>query len=309
MPGSARNGKQQGKQMMLWIGIAIAVAVVMFALVQRSKTRAEAEAQRARYEKLRNQKDYTAETFRCTVQFPTGSAHRVKSYDPFSYRGRTAEIATSDDATDGEAWAEFYSLPPGDPVEAFLKECFADVDHPLVRRRLAFLFDYAIPSEVDVLKDKQQILSAGNKDGWQVRLSYIPSPHGVGQVNARQVPRSELRPGDIIAELPTFGIPSNTLSPWIWVGIDDFRSQSERDAFRRAERHALEKLKDQQLEFRKAKERFERMHRHFYLMEAAKAVQPHQIVVLRRFGSVLSEKTPQSAAEIIQNMMGSVRCE
>ena len=309
MTGSARNGKTQGKSMTLWIGIAVAVAVVMFVLVQRSKTRAEADAQRARYEKLRNQKDYTASTFRCTVQFPSGSAGRIKSYDPFTFRGRQAELATCNDATDGEVWAEFYDLPPGDTAEAFIKECFADVTHRLVHGRLAFLFDYAIPSDIDALKDKQQTLSEGSKDGWQVRLSYIPSPHGVGQVNARQVPRSELRPGDIIAELPTFGIPSTTLSPWIWVGIDAFRSQSERDAFRRAERQATEKLKDQQLEFRKAKERFERMHRHFYLMEAAKEVRPHQVVVLRRFGSILNEKTPQSAAEIIHKMMESVRCE
>lgn len=309
MTGSNRNAKKQGKSMMLWIAIAVAVIIVMFGIMQRSGKQKEEAAQRERYEALQKQQAYTASTFRCTVQFPSGFAHRVTSYDPFTYRGKTAELATCNDASDGEVWAEFYQLPPGEKSEGFLTECFADETHPLVRQRLAYLFDYAIPSEVDNLKGKQQVLSEGSSDGWQVRLSYIPSPHGVGDVNPRQVPRSELRPGDIIAEMPTFGIPSNTLSPWIWVGIDDFRSQSERDSFRRAERHALEKLKDQQLQYRKAKERFERMHRHFYLVEAAKAVSSFQVVVLRRFGSVLNPKTPQSAAEIMKTMIGSVRCE
>ncbi|MFO1264613.1 MAG: hypothetical protein U1E84_14950 [Rhodoferax sp.] len=305
------SAKQPIKPVALWIAIVVTVAGIAFAIMQHSKARAQADAQRARYERLQSQRDYTASTFPCSVRFPSGFARRVTSYDPFSYRGHSAEIATSNDDTEGEAWAEFYALPSSTPEQAFTNASFADVTHPLVRTRLAYLFDYAFASQVDVLKDHQQVLSEASLDGWKMRLSYLASPHGVAQVNPRQVPRSKLEPTDIIAELPTYGLASNTnktLSPWIWIGVDDFRSQSDRDAYRRAERAATEKLRNQQLDFQAAQARFERMHRHFYLVEAAKEVKPHQVVVLRRFGSILSEKTPQNGVEIIQKMVNSVRC-
>ena len=99
------------------------------------------------------------------------------------------------------------------------------------------------------------------------------------------------------------GLAVVALAAWI------ARNQAERDSFRRAERHALEKLKDQQREYQKARDRFQRMHRHFYVVEAAKQLAPQQVVVLRRFGSIIDQKTPHSASEIIAQMMSSLRCE
>ncbi|MFO0655902.1 MAG: hypothetical protein U0787_12600 [Polyangia bacterium] len=118
-----------------------------------------------------------------------------------------------------------------------------------------------------------------------------------------------LRPGDIIAELPTFGIPSNTLSPWIWVGIDDFRSQSERDAFRRAERQATEKLKDQRLEFRKRKSASSACTVTLSNGSGQGSQAAPSSSYFRRFGSILNEKNPAERRQIIHKMMESVRCE
>lgn len=257
------------------------------------------------------QRVYQGSVVHCTVEFPSGFAHRVTAYDPFTFSGRRAEIATSHSAVDGEAWAEFYALEAGDSAEKFLPESFANVTHALVRARLWHLFDYALPNQVDELRDKLRVIAEVSADEWHLRLSYLPSPHGASEVSAIQVPRSELRAEDVVAQLPSFGIPSNTnqvLSPWIWVGIDDFRRQADRTAFRRAEREALDRLKEQQLEFRKAKDRFERMHRDFYLVEAARQVSAGQALVLRRFGSVVSPATPAEATRVIEGMMRSVRC-
>ena len=309
MTAPTQNTRQQGKPMLMWIAIAAAVFLVLLGLLHRKKSDKEAAAQSAHYASLQNQKQYTATVFPCTVQFPSGFAHKVTAYDPFLFRGRRAELATCNDATDGEVWAEFYARPSSDDAKAFLQEAFADETHRLVRQRLAFLFDFPLPTEADKLHGKFQVLTEGTRDGWQVRLTYLPTPHGAGLVSPYRVPRAELRPDDIIAELPMFGIPSNNLSPWIWVGVDDFRNQAERDSYRRAERHALEKLKDQQREYQKARDRFQRMHRHFYVVEAAKQLAPQQVVVLRRFGSIIEQKTPHSAAEIIAQMMSSLRCE
>lgn len=303
------DGKRAKKPMQIWTLIAVAVVLSSLLLVWRSSSQRKAEAQTARYLALQQQKSYSATAFRCTVQFPSGYAHRVTSYDPFEFRGQRAELATCNDSVDGEVWAEFYALPGNDDTAPLLKAAFADETHKLLRQRLAFLFDYALPSDVDQLHGKIQVLSHGEKDGWQVRLSYLPTPHGAAQVSPLSVPRHDLRQEDVVAQLPMFGIPSGNVSPLVWVGIDDFRNQAERDAFRRAERHALEKLKDQQREYQKARDRFLRMHRHVYLVEAAKAVSPGQVVILRRFGSIVDQKTPQNAAEIIQQMMASLRCD
>lgn len=299
------------KPMQMWMLIAGGVVLVALLMVWKlsAQGKAKAEAQTARYQALMQQKSYTATAFRCTVQFPAGFAHRVTSYDPFEFRGRRAELATCNDATDGEVWAEFYALPGNDDTAPLLREAFADETHRLFRQRLAFLFDYALPSDVDQLRGKLQVLGQTEQDGWQVRLSYLPTPHGAAQVSPLPVPRTELRQEDVVAQLPLFGIPSGNVSPLVWVGIDDFRNQSERDAFRRAERKALESLKEQQAQYQKARERFLRMHRHVYLMEAAKAVSPGQVVILRRFGSIMDQKTTQYAAQIIQQMMASVRCD
>ncbi len=309
MSDASPDGRRSEKSMQLWSMIAFALVISSLLIVWRSSSQRKAAAQTERYLALQRQKAYTATAFRCTVQFPNGYAHRVTSYDPFEFRGQRAELATCDDSVDGEVWAEFYALPGNDDTAPLLKDAFADETHRLVRQRLAFLFDYALPSDVEQLHGKIQVLGQAEKDGWQVRLSYLPTPHGAAQVSPLSVPRQELRQEDVVAQLPMFGIPSGNVSPLVWVGIDDFRNQAERDAFRRAERHALEKLKDQQREYQKAKERFLRMHRHFYLVEAAKAVSPGQVVILRRFGSIMDQKTPQSAAEIIQQMMASLRCD
>lgn len=308
MKASPRNLSQPGKRLQLWIVVAAAALLVLLAVLLRARSQRQAEALSAQYAALQRQTAYTADAFPCTVQFPKGFSHRVTSYDPFVFHGRRAELATCNDDVEGEVWAEFYALPAGEAAAAAVGESFADESHRLVRQRLAFLFDYRLPTEVDALHGKLQLLSQGEKDGWQVRLSYIPTPHGVGQVSPRQVPPAELRPDDIIAELPTVGIPANTLRPWVWAGIDDFRDQSERDAFRRAERQALERLKDQTREYQEARDRFLRMHRHFYLVEAAKALTPKQVVVLRRFGSIIDQQTPQSATKIIIQMMSALRC-
>lgn len=306
------NSKKQGKNMWLLIVLSVILVVVGFAILGRSKRQKEAAAQQARSEALQKQTRYTAASFPCSVEFPSGYAHRMTAYEPFVFHGRNAEIASCNDSTDGETWAEFYVLSGQDSGDAFLKDWFADTTHKRIRERLRYLFDYAFLEEVDALKDKIQVLSEGEKEGWKVRLAYIPTPHGVGEVRPLQVPRNTVRPEDIIAELPKYGIPSNsneTLSLWIWVGIDDFRNQADRDAFRRAERAALERLKDQQSEYRKQKERFARMHRHFYIAEAAKVLSPTQAIVVRRFGSILSSSTPSYAVDVLSKMMGEVRCE
>ena len=47
--------------------------------------------------------------------------------------------------------------------------------------------------------------------------------------------------------------PIKPLSPWIWIGVDDFAASPTRDAYRRAERAATEKLRNQQLDFQRPK--------------------------------------------------------
>lgn len=300
----------KGKNMVWVVLLAIAILLAGYAWLQRSQKRKQEDEQRARYQALQKQTRYTAQSFACSVEFPSGYAHRVTAYDPFTFRGKQAELATCNTSTEGEAWAEFYALGPGEDAEAFVKTCFADETHRPVQTRLSYLFDFPTP-EAGQLAGKFQVLDEQTRAGWQVRLSYVPTPHGVGQFKPLQVPQSELRQSDIVAQLPTYGIPSNTnqtLSPWIWIGVDDFRSQADRDAFRRAERAALEQLKNRQAEFQKQKERFARTHRHFYLVEAAKAVSSSHVVVLRQFGSIASESTPGSGMKNILGMIESTRC-
>ena len=75
----------------------------------------ELRAQQLRTEQLQNQVEYPASAFACTVRMPSGAAHRANAYEPFTYRGHQAELATCNDAVDGESWAEFYAFRANGP--------------------------------------------------------------------------------------------------------------------------------------------------------------------------------------------------
>lgn len=283
--------------------IVVLLVTVMWRL--GSERRKNDSAQSAHYAALQRQVRYDAVSFGSRVEFPFGYAHRVSAYDPFSFHGRVAELATCNDTIDGETWAEFYTLASDDTVQAALPLLLADETHRVIRSRLAHQFDYGYVDRVSELKGKIQVLQQGEYEQWHVRVSYIETPHGVGQVMARQIPRSEILKSDIVAELPIFGVYPSDLSAWVWIGLDDFRSQSERNAFRLAERAALEKLRNRQDEYERARERFERTHRHFYIVEAVKSFSPTHIVALRRFGPLVSQSTAGQALAIILQMIAS----
>lgn len=296
-----------------WWGLGLAALSVAASAAWwlHHQRQVEEAAHRAHYQALQAQKDYRSEALGCTLTFPTGYAHRVTAYDPFEFRQqRAAELATSNDTSDGETWAEFYTLPSADVVQTWLQgAAWADESHRLVRQRLVALFQLGLPSETDAFKGRWQTLAQGEKNGWQVRGAYLPTPYGAAEFSAQQVPRTELKPADVVAEMPLFGMPSDRTSPWVWLGVDDFRHQAERDAFRRAERQALAHLKQQADEYQRERERFLNRHRHFYLVEAVKALGPTQVVVVRRFGSVVHATTPRYGAEVIEKMMASVQCD
>jgi hypothetical protein len=88
------------------------------------------------------------------------------------------------------------------------------------------LFQLGLPTETAQFKGRWQTLAQGEKNGWQVRVSFLPTPYGIAEFSARQVPRTELTPADVVAEMPLFGIPSDRTSPWVWLGVDDFRNQA-----------------------------------------------------------------------------------
>lgn len=292
--------------------IAMLVLIVASALgwwvrTLRLQVAAEEAAQRARYEAINNKKDYQAATMACSLKFANGGVSRATPYEAdFRWRGFPAELANSRDDVEGQDWAEFYAFADPASAQALFEQGFADTTHPLIRRRLQYLYFPSHGTEVERLDGTLQVYSEGEQYGWKVRVAWIPAPFGNASTAPAQPPDQVFR-ADIVDRLNAQG-RSEGVSPWVWHGVDDFPDQGQRDAFRRAERQATEALRDRQREYESAKRHFENTHRNFFIVDAVNRVAPGQVLILRRFGQIYGPRTLDYASERIYAMIQSTQC-
>jgi hypothetical protein len=264
-----------------------------------------AEAERARYraydEAQRQQVDYRSESFACALRFPSGSTERAGwQEDSFRWQALQPELATSSDDSEGEQWAEFYVVPDDVARQRLLRFAHADLDHPLVRRRLEQNFYPGSTYEVDKLSGQLNVYASGTQDGWSVRAAWYAAPFGHAWTQPPTGPRDAIDRRDILDHLATE-------QPWLWRTLEELPDRGALEDYRREERKytaGYQKAADRDRMHR----HFLRSHRHFYIVDAASEVQPGKILILRRFGSLQGGHTLAGAARRIHDMVRSLRC-
>lgn len=280
------------------------VLAVMGGLYLRQRQEAQWAADAARYEAIRAQRDYSAESAPCTLRFPSGSAGRVRAYDDsLRLHGYPAELASSSDDSEGEHWAEFYATESEAAAARLLSAYAADLDHVLLRQRLWQLyFDGELPSAVDALAPARRVLARGDQDGWQLQILWIPSPYPPADLLPPSAETLSL-PGQMLDQMRAAERP-----PWQWHALDESGLDAPRRAYAEAEQHALGWLAVDSPAYREARERFQRRHHAFYLVEAARTLGAGQVLVLRRFGQIVGPGSVTRAAQRIAEMADSLRC-
>lgn len=267
----------------------------------------EAARAQAHYEELRNRREYRAETVACGIRFPSGNVSRVTAYDEsFRWRGYRVELAGSSDDSEGEQWAEFYALDDAAAAQALIDGFAADLTHLLIRQRLwQHYFQGGFLDDVDQLADKHRVLAAGDESGWRIRMSVIENAALPAQVVAPPSMATLHLPHlpDILERMR-----EARWSDWRALDLDDPERQADRDAYRAAERSALQPWRDNKAELQRQKERFARAHRQFYLVEAARDLGAGHVLIIRRFGSLIGSATLEGAAQKIAGMADSLTC-
>ena len=267
----------------------------------------EAARMYAHYEELRNRRDYRAETVACSIRFPSGNVSRVTAYDEsFRWRGHPAELADSSDDSEGEQWAEFYALDDTAAAQALIDGFAADLTHLLLRQRLwQHYFQGGFLNDVDQLAGKHRVLASGEESGWRVKMSVIENAALPAQVVAPPSMATLHLPHlpDILERMR-----DAHWSDWRALDLDDPNRQADRDAYRDAERSALQAWRDNETELQRQKARFASAHRQFYLVEAARDLGAGHVLIIRRFGSLLGAGTLEGAARKIAGMADSLEC-
>lgn len=264
----------------------------------------QAAADWARYEAIRQQRDYAAESVACSVRFPSGGAARVTAYDDIlRFHGYGAELADSSGDSEGEYWAEFYSTGSDAAAAALVADFRADLDHALIRQRLWQLYlETRLPDAVAELEPSRHTLATGDQSGWVFHIGWIATPYLPTGVLPGDGPARVLA-GNMLDEMRATEAPS-----WQWRDLDEPGLQAQRREYEDAMRHALGWLKPESDDYRKAKDRFERLHHHFYLVEGARDLGGGHVLILRRFGLAYGPGSITRAAQKIAQMADSLVC-
>lgn len=261
-------------------------------------------ADMARYEAVRNQRDYRSERTGCALRFPSGSAGRVDAYaDSLRVLGYQPELADSSDDSEGEQWAEFYDTGSADAAAELVAGFEADLNHVLIRQRLwQIYFDGQYLDAVNQLESARHVLARGHQDSWRFHIGWIATPYPPAGV-LPPVADALTLPERMLDQMRAAETP-----PWQWRGLNEPGMQAEREAFADSERHALNWLKPDSDEYRDTRARHTRRHHHFYLVEAARDLGSGKVLILRRFGQVYGPGSVTRAAQLIAGMVDSVQC-
>jgi hypothetical protein len=270
-------------------GIGAAIGITMW-----RKSEQETQRYLAYYREQREKVHYLAKIFPARVTFQRGPARDHDIYGSIPWRDVPAEWATAPDDSEGMDFAEFYKTE--DPA-IFMFRPFADDTHPQVSRQLRSSFE----AEAASLFAKAIVLRETAHGKWKLRATLIPTPFGSNVT-------PENLPGPVLAQLGNIAVPAAPKQAEAHVdprhaGTGGVRrvysgkspEQIRHEAEARAER-----------EYRNARERHDRRHHHFYLVEAARDLGTGRVVILRRFGQVYGPTTVTRAIEIIQRMADSV---
>jgi hypothetical protein len=292
-PMSANPSAPKVKGCFIWAGVVIGVATVIgltaWWIWERNNERDLA------YEREQKKKViYTARIFPAHVTFQRGPVRDHDLHGAKPWRDTPGEWATTPDDSEGYDFAEFYQ--PGDAA-TFIARPFADETHPQVSRQAAYCFD----EEAKPLLAKAIVLSESDFGKWKLRTTLVPTPHG-----ASIMPENLSAP--VLAQLGSSSAPDAPKQGEAYVdprhaGTGGIRrgvtgkspEQVRHEAEARAER-----------EYRETRDRFDRHHHHFYLVEAARDLGGGRVVILRRFGQVFGPTTVTRATEIVQRMADSV---
>lgn len=258
----------------------------------------------ARYQAIREQRDYTADSVACSLRFPSGGAGRVNAYDDsLRFHGYQAELAASSDDSEGEHWAEFYSAGSDAAAAALVADFRADLDHVLIRQRLWQLYlETRLPDAVDELLPGRHTLATGDQSGWVFHIGWISTPYLPAGVLPAEGPQQRL-PGTMLDAMRATKAP-----PWQWRALTEPGLQTQAREYADAERHALGWLKPESDDYRKTRDRFQRLHHHFYLVEGARDLGGGHVLILRRFGELYGPGSITRAALIIAQMADSLSC-
>ncbi len=259
---------------------------------------------RARYQAWENQREFVAESIACRVNFPSGGARRVTAYaDSLRIAGLTPELAASSDDAEGQQWLEIYTAESDSEAQARLQNFPADLNHVLIRQRLwQSYFSGAFIDSVDQLKDRQSVLLEATEGDWRLRISWFRAPSDVVAV---------LAPEAVDLGEPERIFDRLRSGQWAALHGRDMTNpglESELENYERTERGAVEYLRHDAKAYSERKARFAREHRHFYLVEAARAVGSRQIVIIRRFGSWIGPGSVERSAQRVLGMIDSFSC-
>lgn len=286
-----------------WLAlVGLVGAAIVAERLHRHELQRQADSLRA--EQWRAKKDYAAATVACSLSFARGGVLRVEAYDEvFRRHGMQPELAGGQDDSEGETWAEFHDL--GGEAGAWLEQPFADLEHPLVRQRLRSLW-YRERSDESAQLAIWPLLQAEDA-GWRLRVAWIATPHGIARVAPpADIAQRPLRTSTRLAQWQRLEAGGDE-GEWRWSALEgEGHPQSEewREALRKLERdwgHDPAQLAEW-------RERFQREHAHFHLVEAARDLGDGQVLVLRRFGPIQGATTLARSMDEIAAMAASLRC-
>lgn len=289
--------------------LLVVAAVLIAGLVALVQQHRQAEtAQAARYAAWRNQRDYQAESVACRVRFARGGVSRATPFEAaFRWRGLPAELVSGSDDVEGETWAEFYDSGSADAARRHLASFSADLSHRLLRQRLWSFYFRDRPDATDDLATHWQSWITGSEAGWQVSIRWLPTPHGLAEVAPPPQPPVLATTTAVVSELQRLGQLQAPPADWAWYGRDD-PLNPDRDGYRAALDQVRANWRDDAARRSEFQQRFEREHRHFYLVEAARDLGSGHVLILRRFGAVVGPGTLQRAAGEIGAMIASLHC-
>lgn len=285
-----------------WLLLAIAVAAIVIASYLHRRE-LEAQAWRLREAQWREQKGYDARTAPCSLRFARGGVLRISAYDAsFRWQGLLPELAHGIDDSEGETWAEFYTLGDEAEAAAFLARAGADLGHPLLRQRLVFQY---FLGRADASAGLQLRPLVESEDaGWSLRAAWIETPHGLARVaappSAQGPPRTDL---SLSAWMRVEADPAGESG---WLALDGGHPQ--REAWYEEQRKLQRDFGHDDRLLAEWRERYAREHVHFHLVEAARALGGGQVLVLRRFGPIQGATTLARSMDEIATMAASLRC-
>lgn len=274
-----------------WAAIVVAVVAAIVSLYFWNHAR-EISRILAHSREVEKQTKYQGESFPVSINFPSGPARKTSVWaEP--WKGMPREVATCPDDSEGAEYAELYQLTDAGPL---LKEPFADATHPAVSSTMQSC--YQVPLEP--VFSRRLIVSETEAAGWRLRTTLLPTPHG-GVVVPKDLPP------EIAARLAEGSEPPPEPTRFKATADPRFTSSSGRfskgkslsDLQREADARA-----DRQ--YSQAKDRYDKMHHHFYLVEAVRDFAGGRVLILRRFGLVYGTETVQDAEATIRLMTTEV---